>query len=84
MNNNSLRNGSTHQGMKSALIANLHKNGDTKITDNYRTLSLLSHIGKIQERMILRRLDEFAEETNAYGKMQQGFVTVVDVQMLRL
>jgi len=55
------------------LIAYLHRKGDTKINDNYRTLSLLSHIGKIQERMILRRMDELAEETNAYGKTQQGF-----------
>ena len=73
MINNNPKNGSTPQGTKSALIAYLHKKGDTNITDNYRTLSLLSHLGKIQERMILRRLDEFAEETNAYGKTQQGF-----------
>ena len=72
MINNNLRIGFTPQGMKSALIAYLRR-GDTKITDNYRTLSLLSHIGKIQERMILRRMDELAEETNAYGKTQQGF-----------
>jgi len=59
--------------MKSALIAYLHKKGDTKITDNYGTLGLLSHIGKIQERMILRRLDKFAEEAYAYRKTHQGF-----------
>ena len=39
-------------------------------------LSLLSHIGKIQERMILRRLDEFAEETNAYGKTQEELMDI--------
>ena len=73
MFNENLRTGVTPQKMKDATVVYLHKKGDARVTDNYRTLSLLSHIGKIQERMILRRLDTYAEEINAYGKTQQGF-----------
>ena len=85
MINNNLRNGSTPQGMKSALIAYLHKKGDTTITDNYRTLSLLSHIGKIQERMILK--EDWMNSQRRLMLMEKpnrDFVTVVNVQMLRL
>jgi len=73
MINDNLEKGETPARMKDATVTFLHKKGNTMDTNNYRTLSMLSHVGKIQERMILRRLDTYAEETNAYGGTQQGF-----------
>lgn len=71
--NKNLREGSTQQSMKDAIIIFIHKKGNTNNTNNFRTVSLLSHIGKIQDRLMLERLYVEAEKRNWYGVSQQGF-----------
>ena len=71
--NKNLREGATPQSMKDAIIVFIHKKGNTNNTNNYRTVSLLSHIGKVQERMLLERLYPEAEKANWFGASQQGF-----------
>ena len=71
--NKNLRERCTPETMKDAIIIFIHKKGNTNSTNNFRTISLLSHIGKIQERMILDRLYPEAEARNWFGASQQGF-----------
>jgi hypothetical protein len=55
----------------SAVIFPIHKKGDRTNCTNYRPISLLSHIGKIYERILERRLRHRVEETLHEG--QHGF-----------
>jgi hypothetical protein len=71
--NDNLANGITPAGMRDAIIVFLFKKGDNTLCNNYRTLSLLSVIGKIQSRMILARLIEVAEKHGWLGETQQAF-----------
>jgi hypothetical protein len=73
MINDNLTNGTTAAGMIDAIIVFLFKKGDITEPNNYRTLSLLSCIGKIQERMILGRLNAAAEVYGWFGESQQAF-----------
>ena len=54
-----------------AVICPIHKKGDKADCNNYRGISLLSHISKIYERILERRLREVVE--NKLGEWQHGF-----------
>lgn len=59
---------------KCAKVIPILKSGkDPKRPLSYRPISLLSSLGKILERVILKRLTKFAEETNILAKEQFGF-----------
>jgi hypothetical protein len=59
---------------KDVIIKILHKKGDKKDANNYRGISLISHTGKLMERMIQARLEELIKR---YPEMipdaQSGF-----------
>jgi len=55
---------------KMAVVIPLHKNGDKKKVTQYRPVSNLDAIGKIFERIILKKIDELGEID---GGFQHGF-----------
>jgi hypothetical protein len=59
--------------MKDVIIAILFKKGDKRDTGNYRGLSLIAHLGKVLERMILNRLAPVAETLGWFPEEQNGF-----------
>lgn len=59
---------------KTAYIVMIKKPGKNPLfPQNYRPISLLSHIGKIAERVILNRLKEETEELQINPDVQFGF-----------
>ena len=48
--------------LKIARVTALHKGGDKVMVDNYRSISVLSHINKIFEKLIHERLNDFVTE----------------------
>ncbi|GFU12842.1 RNA-directed DNA polymerase from mobile element jockey [Trichonephila clavipes] len=72
---------------KHAIITLLPKPGkNAKFATNYRPISLLSTIGKIFEKIILKRLQERADSHNLIPDFQHGFrsETSTNHQLLRL
>ena len=51
----------------------LYKNGDKTEPDNYRPISLLSCISKLFEKLIFKRISNFAAKNNLMDKHQFGF-----------
>ncbi|GFW73556.1 RNA-directed DNA polymerase from mobile element jockey [Trichonephila clavipes] len=62
------------EAWKHAIITLLPKNGkDNKLAINYRPISLLSAIGKIFEKIILKRIKQYADANNCIPDFQHGF-----------
>ena len=59
--------------LKNAKILPLYKNGDKTEPDNYRPISLLSCISKLFEKLIFKRISNFAAKNNLIDKHQFGF-----------
>ena len=53
------------------MIITLHKNDNLQLCQNYRTISLISHLSKVMQTVILNRLKFQAEEIIA--EEQAGF-----------
>jgi hypothetical protein len=58
---------------RSALIKMLFKKGDKTSCDNYRTISLLSHVGKIPAKIIAKRLAKYLERIKQLPESQCAF-----------
>ena len=58
---------------KEAIIIPIYKKGPPADPGNYRSISLLSTIGKIYARLLLSKLSQWAEESNLIGHEQAGF-----------
>ena len=65
--------GSVPSEWKDVIIATLFKKGATESCDNYRGLSLITHVGKALERVIQNRLVVYAELLNWIPESQCGF-----------
>ena len=65
------REGAVPQDMRDANIITLHKKGDRGDCNNYRGISLLSTVGKLFARVILKRLQTLADRV--YPESQCGF-----------
>ena len=64
--------GSVPQDMRDATVVTLYKNkGDRSDCNNYRGISLLSIVGKLFARIVLKRLQKLAERV--YPESQCGF-----------
>ena len=63
-------------GWKHAIVTPIPKHGKSrKEIGNYRPISLTSHIGKIYERILKRRLNHFCESKGVIPVCQAGFRT---------
>ena len=59
--------------LKTARVTALHKGGEKFISENYRSISVLTHINKIFEKLIYARLNDFITEQNILENSQYGF-----------
>jgi hypothetical protein len=58
---------------KNVIISPIFKKGDPHSMDNYRGISLISHFGKLFEKMIYFRMYPLAEKYNWFSESQNGF-----------
>ena len=61
------------QQWKEVIIMALHKKKDRTECGNYRGISLVAHAGKIQLKIIARRLSEYRERMGILLEEQSGF-----------
>ena len=71
--NKSLQEGVFPQSLKNALVCAIYKKNEKTSCANYRPISLLSNIGKIFEKVMYTRVDNFLNEHNLIYKLQFGF-----------
>ncbi|GFW19570.1 probable RNA-directed DNA polymerase from transposon BS [Trichonephila clavipes] len=75
------------QEWKHALITVIPKPGkDKKFTENYRPISLISSLGKIFEKILLKKINSHCEENQIIPDFQHGFrqQTSTQHQLLRV
>ena len=65
--------GEIHYSFLTQLITPIHKGGSKFDPINYRPVSLTSHLIKIFERVIQKKLIDYLEEHNLISKNQHGF-----------
>ena len=73
--NSCLDNGVVPSQLKDVIITTLHKTGSLFHCDNFRGISLINHLGKVLERIILNRLAPFAAASGIIPDYQYGFMT---------
>ena len=59
--------------LKTARVTLLHKGGDKSDCENYRPISVLTHINKVFEKLIHARLNDFITEHKILENSQYGF-----------
>ena len=59
--------------LKLGLIITIHKNGSRTDAKNYRPITLTSHLIKIIERVIVKKLVKYLEEKSLLNDRQHGF-----------
>lgn len=72
--NRSFREGIFAEIWKVSNVLPLHKKGDKSILSNYRPVSLLSGVSKLQERVVFKNVYNFLHENNILYKYQSGFL----------
>ena len=60
---------------KMAYVTPIHKGGSKQKPEQYRTVSLTSHIMKIFERVIKKQIMKHLIEIDMFNKGQNGFIT---------
>ena len=65
--------GYIHPSFLSQIISPIFKGGSKLLPVNYRPVSLTSHLIKIFERVLLKRLVDFVEENSLLSHNQHGF-----------
>ena len=63
----------TVQSLKEPIIIPIHKGGSKEVPANYRPISLTSHVVKIFEKIIRRRIVEYVETNGLFNPTQHGF-----------
>ena len=59
--------------LKTAKVTALHKGSDRSNVDNYRSISVLTHINKIFEKLLHARLNDFVSKHKILENNQYGF-----------
>ena len=72
--NRSFAEGVFANSLKVSNVLPLYKNDDKSLPSNYRPISLLSNIGKLQERIIFKHIYNHLHENNLLYKYQSGFL----------
>ena len=70
---NSLACGKLPKKLKEGIICPIHKGGSRAEAKNYRPVSLTSHVSKVLERIVRKRLTTFLEENDRLSDTQHGF-----------
>lgn len=71
--NLSLQTGTFPSSYKTSVISPIFKSGDKKSKENYRPISLLTHLSKLLEKCIKTRLTNFMNKHNILSNGQFGF-----------
>jgi hypothetical protein len=58
------------EGLKVGLITPIHKGGARDRPQNYRPVTLTSHVIKVFEKVVARRLVQYMEEADLYNNGQ--------------
>jgi hypothetical protein len=69
----SITEGIIPEGFKVGLITPIHKGGPRDRPQNYRPVTLTSHVIKVFEKVVVRRLVRYMEEADLYNNGQHGF-----------
>ncbi|MCG7877681.1 MAG: reverse transcriptase domain-containing protein [Candidatus Thiodiazotropha endolucinida] len=72
--NRSFREGKFSEIWKHSNLIPLPKKGDNSDPSNFRPVSLLSVLGKLQERIVFKNIHNFLNENNLIYKYQSGFL----------
>ena len=59
---------------KSSVIMPLFKKGESNLPSNYRSISLLSCVGKLMERLVYKHVYNYLIENSLIYKNQSGFL----------
>ena len=59
---------------KAANVMPLFKKGDISFVSNYRPISLISCVGKVFERILFKRIDNFIIDNSLLYSYQSGFL----------
>jgi hypothetical protein len=71
--NESFNKSSVPSAWKKANVSPIHKKDSRSVVGNYRPISLLSTLGKVQERIVYRRLYRFLSDNNLLTPKNSGF-----------
>lgn len=69
----SLNTGKVPPPLKKGIVTPIHKGGNKGLAKNYRPVVLTSHITKIIERFVRKKVTEHLEKTEAFNDGQHGF-----------
>ena len=69
----SLDTGKLPSCMKTSIVIPVFKSGKRCLPENYRPVSLTSHLCKVFERVVIRRLSSYLDEAGLYNEKQHGF-----------
>lgn len=69
----SLNKGEIHQIFRTALVTPIHKGGSRAHPQNFRPISLTSHIIKVFERVLREKIVDYLESNNLMNPSQHGF-----------
>ena len=72
--NRSFREGKFAESWKHSNVIPLPKKGDKSEPSNFRPVSLLSGLGKLQERIAFKHIHNYLIENNLIYKYQSGFL----------
>lgn len=70
---NCLDKGTTPQKAKQSTITPIHKGGSTANAANYRPIALTSHLVKIFEKVLRKRMVQYLDSKNLFNSSQHGF-----------
>ena len=71
--NLSIRNGEYPDALKIAKVIPIYKKGEHTDINNYRPISILTHLNKIFETIICSQMKSFLDKHNIFYKYQYGF-----------
>ena len=69
----SLREGVVPESLKFGTVTAVFKGGDKSLPKNYRPITLSSHISKVFERILIKKITKYIEEVGLYNPGQHGF-----------
>ena len=77
-----LADGRLPQDSKNARTVPIHKSGSRGKPENYRPVSMTSHVCKVMERIIKSRIISHLQESNLLTRHQHGFISKKSCQSL--